>query len=161
MERLFISNTAAFPLLLMRRSRNKKIKACFYSKTLASPNRNLREFSFSAGLASSLSPAGDNIARFLALRHGDWGYVRGSAPKTPAGNFTVLNRRASPCRAHRSFRTAPSGRCFGHRPRSPLALCTFHFYSKACGRASFYSKIRFPRDTQFRRGRIPSRRRAH
>ena len=147
--------------LQKRRSRNKKIKACCNSKTLASPNRNLREFSFPFGLASSLSPAGDNIARFLALRHGDWGYVRGSAPKTPAGNFTVLNRRASPCRAHRSFRTAPSGRCFGHRPRSPLALCTFHFYSKACGRASFYSKIRFPRDTQFRRGRIPSRRRAH
>ena len=122
-----------FPLQ-KRRSRNKKIKACCNSKTLASPNRNLREFSFPFGLASSLSPAGDNIARFLALRHGDWGYVRGSAPKTPAGNFTVLNRRASPCRAHRSFRTAPPGRCFGHWPRSPPVPPGFS--SKPCNAVS-------------------------
>ena len=56
------------------------------------------------------------------------GYVRGFAPNTPPGNFTVLNRRASPYRAHRLFRTAPSGRCFGHWPRSPLALWTFHLF---------------------------------
>ena len=64
------------------------------------------------------------------------GYVRGFAPNTPPGNFTVLNRRASPYRAHRLFRTAPSGRCSGHWPRSPLALWTFHFHSKPCSRVS-------------------------
>ena len=67
-------------------------------------------------------------ASFCACGARAMGYVRGFAPNTPPGNFTVLNRRASPYRAHRLFRTAPSGRCFGHWPRSPLALWTFHLF---------------------------------
>ena len=87
------------------------------------------------------APARPRFARTLrasSVRCGAraMGYVRGFAPNTPPGNFTVLNRRASPYRAHRLFRTAPSGRCFGHWPRSPLALWTFHFHSKPCSRVS-------------------------
>ena len=46
----------------------------------------------------------------------------------------VLNRRASPCWAHRSFRTAPPGRCFGHWPRSLPVPPGIN--SKPCGFAS-------------------------
>ena len=91
--------------------------------------------------------------------------LRGFAPNTPPGNFTVLNRRASPYRAHRLFRTAPSGRCSGHWPRSPLALWTFHFHSKPCSRVSSSRAPRAniarllcglgPRGTGTLRGRAP------
>ena len=67
-----------------------------------------------------------NIARFFcALRRTGYGATLGGRcpPKTPWQEpevpCAVLNRRASPCWAHRSFRTAPPGRCFGHWPRSP------------------------------------------
>ena len=77
---------------IKRRSRNKNKKTYDKAKLSHFPNRNMREFTFSANVVSSLSPAGDNIARFfLRLRPHGMGHVRGLCPHAPARELSSLD----------------------------------------------------------------------
>ena len=69
---------------IKRRSRNKNKKTYDKAKLSHFPNRNMREFTFSANVVSSLSPAGDNIARlFSAATAARDGVRAGALPPRP------------------------------------------------------------------------------
>ena len=87
-----------------------------------------------------------------------WEGRQGLCPRTPSREpSSVLNRRTLPpvdC----SFRTAPSARCFGHRPRSPSASCTFLFRSSAPFRGGGDAISSFPA-ARYSSAKFPARRR--
>ena len=109
-----------------------------------------------SGLARSHACGRANIARFSGqLRRTKRTAGRCPAPRQEPS--PALNRRILPpvdC----SFRTAPSARCFGHRPRSPSASCTFLFRSSAPFRGGGDAISSFPA-ARYSSAKFPARRR--